>query len=52
MPSLPYVNAAGRHVKEMVDNTGADERVTVTVEIHAPRVTGAIGKTSNFIVRG
>src|SRR5207249_8905515 len=42
--SLPNVNAASRHVKEMVDDAGADERVTVTVEIHAPRVAGSVSK--------
>ncbi len=48
LAALPGVNATRRHVKQMVDHTGTDERIAARIEIHAPRVARAVGENLEF----
>ncbi len=42
--ALAYVDAAEGHVKEVVDDAGADEEITRRVVIAAPWIAGAVGE--------
>jgi hypothetical protein len=41
---LTDVDAAGSHMEEVINDAGADEGVSVAVEVDAPRVAGAVGE--------
>ncbi|MCG3778066.1 MAG: hypothetical protein JW388_0773 [Nitrospira sp.] len=49
LATLTNINAARGHVKHVVDDAGAEKGVADTVEIHAPRIAGAIGVNFKFL---
>ena len=44
LPGLSLVEATRGEVKEMIDDTGADEGVAPGIEVHAPRIGRALGE--------
>src|SRR6266536_6448375 len=50
--ALANINSTRCHMEEMVNDTCADECISVSIKIHTPRIAGAISENFEFLCVG